>query len=533
MKKNNLVVFGPTNSGKTTLLGYFTAMNMGKEKFESYLNKMINEMGAHYNEERKLTYLFDTSIDEWSRIVDGPGTSMRKHFKSVEIEGLPVTVIDTPGTTNRWKNGYQGIFMGDIGVFVIELKQLLPFCDYVPGSAEYEAFLHKWLAPIALWNEYGRIDRLIIAISKCDQYEFNRFYINRVITQLNTLLYLKNVPIIPISVNVRRIEGTNILQKDRRIYNSEVLSNIIAEYSKKLVSNDAPYESTISVASIDKLFKVTKDDQSPALRIKVLKGQFSKGDNIMLVPVVYENQLVRLFGTIRSLKEEGSQTSVDSLLAGDIGGIKFTRLSNDRYRVPMKEITLANTSMLFSGDKREDFLYGHILSLSIDSNAQVHDIVIGKEIQILWFGKTVLARIIACKKDGESYTIRIMNTNINDNRNKLFYLPKNREGNSVFTRFVLQYDSKFICASFNGLQVFTNDPHYSIFVLLNNNYMNIDRNLFSEVDCSIDYSEDNNQTSLLFQSIGKKKLISILFSREIDPSDILDVDVRSVDIEYS
>lgn len=531
MKKNNIVVFGPTNSGKTTLLGYITAKSMGKERFESYINKKIIEMGNQYIEERKLTYLFDTSVDEWSLVSGGPGTSMRKHFKSVEIEGLPVTVIDTPGTTNRWKNGYQGIYMGDIGIFVIELKQLLPFTNYVPGSEEYDDFLHNWLAPLALWNEYGRIERLIIAISKCDQYKFSRYYINRAITQLNTIPYLENVPIIPIGVNIRLVEGINILQTDKNVYSSESLSNKIIEYNKK-IDNNASKQSDISVASIDKLFKTTKDDQSSALRIKVLKGQFSQGDNIMLVPVLYDNQLVKLMGTVRSLKDEGSQVIVDSLYAGDIGGIKFTRLFNERSRIPLKDITLTNTSMLFSGNC-EDCLFGHILSLSIDSSSQVVRFITGKYIQILWFGKTVLARIISCKKEGDCFRLKIMNTNNNDNKNKLFYLPQNLDGSSVYTRFVIQYENQFICTSFEGLQVLTNDPHYAILVSLNSDYRRLEGILSASVNCSIDYSANNNQTALLLRDIGKKKLVEILFSKEIRLTDILDVNVLPNDNEVS
>lgn len=203
---SNIVIFGATQSGKTTLLGYLaTAMlrhpQLNDEilqKFKLIRNLTINDefdIGNPYNPVNVKTDVILPSFvsldkDELRRFSDGQsseGTTKRIHRKQLSIcvsersndknmqnenANVPCTFIDIPGFRQRLSDKYRGFYEGDIGIAVLKLSELLELWELLQSnnSPTMEEKLERRLfEPIRIWCSYRSASRLMIVISQIDR----------------------------------------------------------------------------------------------------------------------------------------------------------------------------------------------------------------------------------------------------------------------------------------------------------------------------------------------------------------------------
>ncbi|MDD6194934.1 MAG: hypothetical protein PUB19_08555 [Lachnospiraceae bacterium] len=203
---SNIVIFGATQSGKTTLLGYLaTAMlrhpQLNDEilqKFKLIRNLTINDefgIGNPYNPVNVKTDVILPSFvsldkDELRKFSDGQsseGTTKRIHRKQLSIcvsersndknvqnenANVPCTFIDIPGFRQRISDKYRGFYEGDIGIAVLKLSELLELWELLQSNSSptlEEKLERRLFEPIRIWCSYRSASRLIIVISQIDR----------------------------------------------------------------------------------------------------------------------------------------------------------------------------------------------------------------------------------------------------------------------------------------------------------------------------------------------------------------------------
>lgn len=527
MIDQNIVCFGPTNSGKSTLAGYLSSHKLTDEEYAKEVQQFRTEYGKDFLERRILSYFVDSGKDEYRvQKHDAPGTSKRKHITEAVLENdLNCTLIDTPGTDKRWRSGFQGIYLGDIGIFIIEITTLLDLCtNHIKGSYEYDKILNRLLVPVSLWEKYGRLDRLIIVISKMDLCRYSKYLLARAEKVLKERQSLKNVPIIPIAINVKQRSDVNVFSESGKFPNHKSLFSALKNIMGKENKLDISQTKNRFFAAIDKRFDKTLSTGEAALRVKVLDGNINVGTSVMIGPVRYNDQIGALNGSVRSLMCEANRRHVSILTKNHIGGVIFSRLQNGRDVLSLKDIELLNTSILMDTDTPYDS--GNFLKFTLKddpiSRGFFKTVRLNTDIKLIWFGKIEVLRIISFVEKGKRYQLCLMNTKKD---NYPFYLPKDNEGNLAYKDYVLQYkdssdNETFIQARLNTMVTISDDNRKDVAVSLKTDYSN---RLSRNVAETIEYIKKDDLTVFTIRNMSSIELTDFLFNGDIDKTDILDV----------
>ena len=203
----NIVVFGPTQSGKTTLLGYLaTAMLRNSQFNEEVLKnfKLIKKMTptdefkigdpsnpVNVQKDIILPSFISLDRDELRKFRDGSteGSTKRIHRKQLSIcmtegnenfeeqnenESIKCVFTDIPGFRQRLSDKYLGFFEGEIGIAVIKLKEILELerlsdSQNSADQAEKARIERRLFEPLRIWCDYRSPGQLMIVISQIDQ----------------------------------------------------------------------------------------------------------------------------------------------------------------------------------------------------------------------------------------------------------------------------------------------------------------------------------------------------------------------------
>ena len=130
---NNVIVFGPVQSGKSTLMGYIASSYLSDRLFadEAYeIDKRIRKLGISDVKKELILPGFlsldkDELVDMSNLDPNGIGTTKRVHRKRIHFESnksifsKDLTFIDTPGIRDHRGDQYGCMFEGNIGLYVV------------------------------------------------------------------------------------------------------------------------------------------------------------------------------------------------------------------------------------------------------------------------------------------------------------------------------------------------------------------------------------------------------------------------------
>lgn len=286
---SNIVIFGATQSGKTSLLGYLaTAMlrhpQLNDEilqKFKLIRNLTISDdfhIGNPYDPVNvKADVILPSFVsldkDELRRFSEGEsseGTTKRIHRKQLTIcisernedrtlqnenANIPCTFIDVPGFRQRLSDKYLGFYEGDVGIAVLKLSELLRLWNLLQSnqSSEEELKLERRLfEPIRIWCSYRSASRLMIVISQIDRswdYTLSKeAALDQQIKEIEKAieciqLYIApfckdtTIPIAPISINWHREPNTKKRHR-MKIFFHRIEENIYTALPEKHLPGD-------------------------------------------------------------------------------------------------------------------------------------------------------------------------------------------------------------------------------------------------------------------------------------------------------
>ncbi len=402
----NIVVFGPIHSGKSSLMGFVKANSMKQEErieTERQIRLQLRDKGISYKIENKYTYFVSTDKDE---IATDPkqnsiGTTKRMHIKNIshinngDLEA-DLVFIDTPGLNSAvtWKDRYEGIFMGDIGVFVIDINEVINIADMERGSDEYDTAVSELFSCLFLWKATKSMSQVIIVLSKIDTVcSINDVqYAKETIEEMG---YFDNVPIIPIGIDFEHESDYNIFSpySMRNDFRMPCFIDKLFEICQKKIYKDT--KGSTCFAYLEKPLKIAETDEN-ALRVKMLDGILNQSEKVLILPVKQKkDDCVKIATfTVKSLKLE-DRYIVNQIVSGNIGGIVPARINIGGKRIGLNDISILKTTCIIG--ENTSFILGNLLSFktrlynrsAFDENFM--KLRINQSINIVWFGKVITA----------------------------------------------------------------------------------------------------------------------------------------------
>lgn len=459
----NIAIFGPTHSGKSTLMGYLLCKDLDvtekSNKFDRIKHDLLSD-GLAYHSDRKYAYIVDTATDEKRELKSGTqitkktigGGSKHIHICKVNINNADCVFFETPGSDQYWKEKNEGVFLGDIGIYVIELPLLLELSQKVKDSNNFKELEQRIFSPLYLWKHYKNVLKLIIVISKIDL-DYSRFAIETSINLIHSVDAFKNVEIVPISIDIDNDSDCNIYKKNTKIegfYNGKTmfgaLSNIIDQNTLLKANNDSSV-----FAHVHRIFYEIKDNKfrpATSLRIKLLSGKISIGDKLNLGPIKEKNSSKILFaeGVVESLQLDPSEM-VQSLGKGEVGGVIFNKFIVDGRARNLSEFELKRTSVIFGNNT--EFEKGNLLFLTVDLHNEKSiiketftNLKIKDRIKIIWFGKVIATELVgrtySDSEEGRDKWNLILINYTSSTEDSSFLLTLNEKREFIYNNFVLQ-----------------------------------------------------------------------------------------------
>ncbi len=347
---SNIVIFGPTQSGKTTLLGYLATAMLRHPYFneEVYKNfKLIKKLTEtdefnigdprnpeYVNTDVILPSFISMDRNELRKFRDGSteGTTKQLHRKQIAIcmttqekfeveqsenENVSCTFLDLPGFRTKISDKYRGFFEGDVGIAVIKLSEVLSLDDAInkENSENVDQLRRRLIEPLRVWCDYRAPNKLVIAISQIDrqidignQCEDSTRYveIERAVNRIKeeTRAFNKNcdIPVSPISVRIINVPNYKNNAKMQRFFTRQEQNiytpihiepkplpgdGTLISCIKKILPSTPSKASPFSLGSVHRVMRTTVNGTyKTVLEIQAIHGSIHVNDNVMLGPVL-------------------------------------------------------------------------------------------------------------------------------------------------------------------------------------------------------------------------------------------------------
>ena len=427
----NVVIFGLAHSGKSTLVGYlFVATNKDFD-FENYIEEIKKKYPNNYDSSEDYAYVVDTYADEIIKSKEEKlGHTKGTHLKGLQLEpDLELTVIDTPGVEHRERERNKGMYYGDIGVFCIEMNELLEDDFFI--NNKYRHIINTLL----LWSKFNK--KLIVVLTKADLCGFSHQNYNLAIDKINFVCDKAKIKpkIIPISIIVKERVGHNIISKSNNLdwYNGQVFIELL---KNELIRKPTKKNSDL-LFMFDRQFdrKGIQSYPGKSWTIKIISGELNVGDRVTISSMIHENknEIINIHATIKTIRYDiisNEETSVFKATAGNIVGIDISDIKHGLKKLSKSEIDITKTSCGFSSKNK--FLYSRLLELEISAKS-IERFEVNHQLGMVWFGRMIAIKIISCRFASSKTVINV--TLCSDKMN--IALPMTNEGHFIFTNVIV------------------------------------------------------------------------------------------------
>ena len=394
--KNTVVVFGKGNVGKSTLIGYLYARTLCVEDYKKLVSSTKITFGAKYEDIERYAYIVSNKDESKNYVSGNVGNTKSVHFHAYG----DFILIDTPGNEHAKAQKDLGMFLGDIGIYVIDAQKLLEKVNF------------REFSQLFLWNTLKGSENLIIVLSKIDllneqQIEFAYKNAQRIFNKEFKL----NVPIIPIM-----IDRENSSFKDKNVIEyykfdfceqyvlKEILDNMLYTNEKKIITQNF-------CIYAERYFDHSHKNGAGVGRTwrnRVLSGVVKSGSRVKILPIKYNRSYTEATAKIKTIKSiEGIIFSFAN--EGDIIGLDFTDIRIDGRHVDKDDIVSTRGTIIVDENTNVD--EGNIFVLKIpfkENTQQPININLLEEVYMYWFGKRVPIILIKMKIENGICTLIFM-----------------------------------------------------------------------------------------------------------------------------
>lgn len=447
---NNVIVFGPVQSGKSTLMGYIASSFLSEKLFsiEAYeIEKRIRKLGiADVKKELILPGFLALDRDELLDMNEiqknSIGTTKRVHRKRIRFatnstaSSKEFTFVDTPGIRDYKGDQYGCMFEGNIGLYVISAIDFQQYWSLQGDNRKKRsAEKRRLFGALQFWCEYKGTEKLIIALTKTDMISSGLENVYDTFLKTVREIVGEGVPVVPTSVLLDDREGVFSRQERNVISLSKTTywyqgSTLISLLNDKCETRSMVQHKDFRVAAVKQMRKIP-NTSSMALRVQSVYGDIDQDDSLILGPVKNAGrESVFLRGAVKSLKIEDGAL-VDVLPEGVIGGVAFKNLTFYGTRssnVNLSDFIITPTTALISGQGK----VGNIVTMRVKedeiggfASQAVQQIKPKEQIRFYWLGKAVIGDLIELyREDGYLYFSLANITDIADHNEKKFFLPE-------------------------------------------------------------------------------------------------------------
>ena len=420
------VFFGPANVGKSTIIGYLLSYEMDERKYQSEVNKIKKKIGDKFQNDHLFSYFVDEAIDEYSKSTDQRtyGTSKYVHLKKYG----DFVLIDTPGGVGTKAQRYRGISLANIGVFAIEIQQMLDFTKGKDSSTRFKKindFFSSWF----VWKKMHGTNNSIILLTKYD--------LNQNIEDFDTAKEIlasiigddaNKVPIIPTSVDWNNRSDVNITDNSCiSWYKGDSLVSLLRKKSSAIVKQ--------TVFSEPLLMFYNKKYQNvqgvgTVIKWKINSGILHNKDKVRISPVYIGDKWITLTTSIKSLYDDEFKKPTERAYSGNIVDVTFSN-NNEYNGNSINEIIEIPKTAIVTNLNEKEVIIGNIIDISIlfeelshDEKDYMDDVPEEREVSFIWFGNLLTAIVISNMKTDAEYKLklRILNNYI---ALPISFMPKN------------------------------------------------------------------------------------------------------------
>lgn len=465
---NNVVFFGPTHSGKSTMLGYIGTCFMDEKEFALYEKKLIaiiQKKGFPYDIDDRFRYFTDQGRDEIPRNqstdTETIGTTKRLHrrkwtnIKTAAGEVFDAILIDTPGSDRTMKHRNAGIFEANIGVCLIDLSDFVKLIDYDLTDIQRAKLKDRIFSPLYQWKVQKNIKKLVIALTQIDRWHYNAYDYSRAADIIRSHDSFSSVPIVPVSIDIYSREDHNVnkLSDNTLWYSGKTLINIITSMFEEEEEANRENELLVYVYQIVKI----RETLEPVLVVKVLSGEMKVSSHICLGPIRYGNEIVYTRCRVRSVKRIGSVETQEELEEDAIGGVCVSIYEHNKN---LSDFNLKRTSIIFK-DKAQ-YIDGNLLtfaipkeSMSVKTAYEIEQLLPKDSVDLIWLGKMIPMWLAGYSETKDAYELTLINQNILES---LFCMPLSPNGRFLYDEFAIRLLSrKFLNAHLLRIEKFTAD----------------------------------------------------------------------------
>lgn len=425
MKNNNptkvsYVFFGPANVGKSTIIGYIKTFHLNEVSFSKEIDRIKKKLGNNYISDRLYSYFVDGAKDEYKKNIEKKhgvtkGTSKYAHIAKIG----DFYFIDTPGGEGYETQRFKGISLANIGIFAIEIKQLLNLKEENTTTTfeKYIKTVQNFFASWYIWQKLFGNNNSIILLTKYDSFPSEEYFEEAKNILISIIGNNNDIPIIPtsISVNTELRQDINIYSRLKSDwYKGKTLMETIEE----------KYDLCSKVTPIDDLllFYNRKYEQvtgvGPIIKWKVSSGTLNINDKVSIVPVLVDNKYIKVNVTIKSIHDENNK-SIEKASSGEIVNIAISSINFENTTIHKDKVEILNTSIIVSS--KRDVTFGNQIKVSITFNQCTKDELsvlkgfkVGAQVRILWYSKVLFPSIVSLSNNNEELQIVLDLTNKHD-----------------------------------------------------------------------------------------------------------------------
>ena len=428
----NITVFGMAHSGKSTCIGYLYNKELEKNPEYDFEKQVMKnkEFIPEYDDSRDYGYLVDEFNEDWIKTHSQSGTTKRLHYKKIEIDGMFITVIDTPGSEHKNVQRQKGMYYGDIGVFCIEIGQLLS--DDLFSNRNFKAF---FMATLLLWSKYH--GSTIVAITKMDlcEYDEESYLMGCEIIKQLCSDDISISDIVPISIDVKGRKSHNIDSASEKMnwYNGKTLVEAIKSEieAKSHICDEKPL-----LFYIDRMHLQTTHS-GRSWRIKIIQGRIKQGEQVVIAPVRINGEISSVTARIKNIRLDleksvvGEQV-VDNILSTSFAGINLQDIKSGSRKLTKDDFETIYTSCGFSSKSAFKCSNKIIFKIGFQKFERVKE---GRQMSLLWFGRAAQIQIITKRRviDGALVTAEFLNRSV--------AMPLDSNGKFLIKHMIIRYDS--------------------------------------------------------------------------------------------